>query len=96
MPLLLLVLASRLILCYQNPLIEKRPRNFGVGQDIQPKRNLSRMVKWPEYVRLQRQRKVLAQRLKVPPAIAQFQSTLDRNTAAQVRSPRHRYLLSAS
>ncbi|KAI1178278.1 50S ribosomal protein L30e-like protein [Nemania sp. FL0916] len=68
----------------KNPLIEKRPRNHGIGQDIQPSRNLSRMVKWPEYVRLQRQRKVLSQRLKVPPAIAQFQSTLDRNTAAQL------------
>ncbi|EEH33949.2 60S ribosomal protein L8 [Paracoccidioides lutzii Pb01] len=67
----------------KNPLIEKRPRNFGIGQDIQPKRNLSRMVKWPEYVRLQRQKKILNLRLKVPPAIAQFQNTLDRNTAAQ-------------
>ena len=67
----------------QNPLIEKRSRNFGIGQDIQPRRNLSRMVKWPEYVRLQRQRKVLNLRLKVPPAIAQFNNTLDRNTAAQ-------------
>lgn len=42
------------------------------------------MVKWPEYVRLQRQRKILNMRLKVPPAIAQFQNTLDRNTAAQL------------
>ncbi|EFE33522.1 uncharacterized protein ARB_07467 [Trichophyton benhamiae CBS 112371] len=67
----------------KNPLIEKRPRNYGIGQDIQPTRNLSRMVKWPAYVRLQRQRKVLNLRLKVPPAIAQFQNTLDRNTAAQ-------------
>jgi large subunit ribosomal protein L7Ae len=41
------------------------------------------MVKWPEYVRLQRQKKILHLRLKVPPAIAQFQATLDRNTAAQ-------------
>jgi len=41
------------------------------------------MVKWPEYVRLQRQRKVLNLRLKVPPQIAQFRNTLDRNTAAQ-------------
>ena len=41
------------------------------------------MVKWPEYVRLQRQKKILNMRLKVPPAIAQFQHTLDRNTAAQ-------------
>ena len=68
----------------KNPLIERRPRNFGIGQDIQPKRNLSRMVKWPEYVRLQRQRKILNMRLKVPPAISQFQHTLDRNTATQV------------
>lgn len=41
------------------------------------------MVRWPEYVRLQRQRKILNMRLKVPPAIAQFAHTLDRNTAAQ-------------
>ncbi|KIW73726.1 hypothetical protein, variant [Phialophora macrospora] len=41
------------------------------------------MVKWPEYIRLQRQKKILNMRLKVPPAIAQFQNTLDRNTAAQ-------------
>ncbi|KAI0011478.1 60S ribosomal protein L8-B [Xylariaceae sp. FL0662B] len=67
----------------KNPLLEKRPRNFGIGQDIQPKRNLSRMVKWPEYVRLQRQRKIINMRLKVPPAISQFQHVLDRNTAAQ-------------
>jgi len=67
----------------KNPLIEKKSKNFGIGQDIQPSRNLSRMVKWPEYVRLQRQKKILHLRLKVPPAIAQFQSVLDRNTAAQ-------------
>jgi len=67
----------------KNPLLEKRSRNFGIGQDIQPKRNLSRMVKWPEYVRLQRQKKILNMRLKVPPAISQFQHVLDKNTAAQ-------------
>jgi large subunit ribosomal protein L7Ae len=67
-----------------NPLIEKRSRNFGVGQDIQPKRDLSRFVKWPEYVRLQRQKKILNQRLKVPPAINQFTKVLDKNTATQL------------
>ena len=41
------------------------------------------MVKWPEYVRLQRQKKVLNLRLKVPPAIAQFQNVLDKNLATQ-------------
>lgn len=80
-----------LLTSLQNPLIEKRPRNFGIGQDIQPRRNLSRMVRWPEYVRLQRQRKILNMRLKVPPAIAQFQNTLDRNQAAQVFKLLHKY-----
>ncbi|KEI42637.1 uncharacterized protein L969DRAFT_92071 [Mixia osmundae IAM 14324] len=67
-----------------NKLLEKRPRNFGIGQDIQPKRDLTRFVKWPEYVRLQRQRVILSQRLKIPPAIAQFENTLDKNTATQL------------
>lgn len=68
----------------KNPLIQKRAKNFGIGQSIQPKRNMRRFVKWPEYVRLQRQKKILQARLKVPPAIAQFENTLDKNTATQV------------
>jgi large subunit ribosomal protein L7Ae len=68
-----------------NPLFEKRPRNFGIGQDILPRgRDLTRFVKWPEYIRLQRQRRILKMRLKVPPAINQFTKTLDRNTAVQL------------
>ncbi|VEU21749.1 DEKNAAC102496 [Brettanomyces naardenensis] len=66
-----------------NPLIEATPKSFGIGQSIQPRRNLSRFVKWPEYIRLQRQKKILSLRLKVPPAIAQFSHTLDRNTATE-------------
>lgn len=54
------------------------------GQDVQPTRDLTRFVKWPEYVRLQRQKVILHQRLKVPPAIAQFSNTLDKNTATQL------------
>ncbi|VTJ90348.1 Hypothetical predicted protein, partial [Marmota monax] len=30
-----------------NPLFEKKLKNFGIGQDIQPKRDLTRFVKWP-------------------------------------------------
>jgi len=62
-------------------LFEKRPRNYGIGGDIQPPRDLTRYVKWPVYVRLQRQRRVLYERLKVPPAIHQFSKTLDKNHA---------------
>ncbi|RKF54554.1 60S ribosomal protein L8-B [Golovinomyces cichoracearum] len=75
----------------KNPLLEKRTRNYGIGQHIQPKRNLSRMVKWPEYIRLQRQKKILNLRLKVPPAIAQFQNVLDRNTASKTFSLLNKY-----
>merc|ERR1739848_911278 len=68
----------------QNPLFEKRVKNFGVGQDIQPKRDLTRFVRWPKYIKLQRQRAVLQQRLKVPPSINQFTQTLDKQTATQL------------
>jgi len=67
-----------------NPLFEKRPKNFGIGQNIQPKRDLTRFVKWPKYVRLQRQKAILLKRLKVPASIAQFSSTLDRQSASQL------------
>ena len=67
-----------------NPLFEKRPKNFGIGQDIQPKRDLTRFVKWPQYIRVQRQRSVLLKRLKVPPPINQFTQTLDKQTSTQL------------
>ncbi|KAJ3067559.1 60S ribosomal protein L7A [Podochytrium sp. JEL0797] len=66
-----------------NPLFEKTPRSFGIGGAIQPTRDLTRFTKWPEYVRLQRQKTILKQRLKVPPAINQFSKALDKNTATQ-------------
>lgn len=68
-----------------DPLIQKRPRNFGIGQDIQPVRDLTRFVRWPRYIRVQRQRAILYQRIKVPPPINQFRSNLlDRQTATQL------------
>jgi len=68
----------------KNPLFVARPRSFEIGQHIQPKRDLSRFVKWPKYVRLQRQKAVLQTRLKIPPALNQFHTTLDRQTATQL------------
>ncbi len=62
-----------------NPLFEKRPRNFRVGNSIQPTRNLTRFVKWPKYITFQRQKRILLTRIKVPPAIAQFSRALDKN-----------------
>ncbi|KAJ3726514.1 60S ribosomal protein L8 [Lentinula guzmanii] len=68
----------------KNPLFEASAKNFAIGQDIRPQTDLTRFVKWPEYVRFQRQKVILNQRLKVPPGIAQFSHTLDKNTATQL------------
>jgi len=75
----------------QNPLFEKRSKNFGIGQDIQPKRDLSRFVRWPKYIKLQRQKAVIQQRLKVPPSIHQFSNTLDKQTATQLFKLANKY-----
>eukprot|EP00695_Tsukubamonas_globosa_P000747 TRINITY_DN165_c0_g1_i3.p1 TRINITY_DN165_c0_g1~~TRINITY_DN165_c0_g1_i3.p1 ORF type:complete len:210 (+),score=133.55 TRINITY_DN165_c0_g1_i3:65-694(+) len=62
-------------------LFEKRNKICGIGGDIAPQRDVTHFVKWPLYIRLQRQKKVLNNRLKVPPSIAQFSNTLERNLA---------------
>ena len=62
-----------------NPLFEKRPRNFRLGNNIQPSRNLTRFVKWPKYITFQRQKRILLTRLKVPATIAQFSRALEKN-----------------
>ncbi|KAK2112989.1 60S ribosomal protein L7A [Saguinus oedipus] len=64
-----------------NPLFEKRSKNFGTAQVIQPKRDLTRFVKWPRYIRLQRQRAILYKKLKA----------LDRQTATQWLKPARKY-----
>lgn len=62
-----------------NPLYEKKPRQFGIGGALPPKKDLSRFVKWPRNVVLQRKKRILKMRLKVPPALNQFTKTLDKN-----------------
>merc|ERR1719231_1376657 len=73
-------------------LFNKDPRDFRIGRDLLPaKRNLSRYVKWPRYVRIQRQRAILKKRLKVPPALNQFSKTLDKNQASNLFRLMSRY-----
>ncbi|KAF5195142.1 60S ribosomal protein L7a-2 [Thalictrum thalictroides] len=67
-----------------NPLFEKRPKQFGIGGALPPKKDLHRFVKWPKVVRIQRQRRILKQRLKVPPALNQFTKTLDKSLATNL------------
>ena len=35
----------------KHSLFEKTPKSFRIGADLQPKRNLTRFVKWPLYIR---------------------------------------------
>merc|ERR1711977_369075 len=64
--------------------IQKKPRTYGIGGDIIPKRDLTRFVKWPKYVRLQRSKMTLLKRIKVPPAINQFSNTFDKRQDSQL------------
>jgi large subunit ribosomal protein L7Ae len=36
----------------KNPLFEKRPRNYRIGNAVQHKRDLTRFVRWPRYILL--------------------------------------------
>ncbi len=67
------------IITQKHPLSQPSPRNFRFGNDIRPRIVKSRFVKFPRYVELQRQKRVLMKRLKCPPAIAQFFEPLDKD-----------------
>ena len=54
----------------KNPIFEARAKSFGVGNVPKPVKDLTRFVKWPQYVRTQRQLRVLKMRLKVPPGMS--------------------------
>lgn len=66
----------------QNALFVARPKSQRIGGAIRVEKDVSRFVRWPRNVRIQRQKKILLQRLKIPPAIVQFSHTLDKNEAA--------------
>ncbi|EAW97328.1 hCG27427, isoform CRA_a, partial [Homo sapiens] len=59
-----------------NSLFEKRPKNFGTGEDIQPQKQ---------------QRAILYKQLKVPPTINQFTQALDRHIATRLLKRAHKY-----
>merc|ERR1712007_131575 len=62
-----------------------KKRTFSIGGDILPKkRDLTRFVRWPKYVRLQRSKMTLLKRIKVPPAINQFALSFDKRQASQL------------
>jgi large subunit ribosomal protein L7Ae len=63
----------------KHPLSQPAAKNFRHGNDIRPRIVKSRFVKFPRYVQLQRQKRILMKRLKCPPALAQFFDPLDKD-----------------
>merc|ERR1712046_316001 len=62
-----------------------KEEDLSIGGDILPKkRDLTRFVRWPKYVRLQRSKMTLLKRIKIPPAINQFSNTFDKRQASQL------------
>jgi large subunit ribosomal protein L7Ae len=55
-------------------LFTKKAKKFSIGGDIRRIKDLSRYVRWPKYIRVQRQKHILLQRLKTPPSINHFNS----------------------
>jgi len=75
-----------------DPMFPSRPRSNGIGGAIRPRgRDLSRFVRWPRYIRIQRQRAVLYQRLKVPPSVNQFTKAVGKNEAMTVFTLLNKY-----
>ena len=75
----------------KSPLAQPVKKNFRLGNAIRPRIVKSRFVKFPRYVQLQRQKRILLKRLKCPPSIAQFFTTLDKSTANQAFSLLKKY-----
>ena len=70
----------------QNVLIKATPKVFGKG-NINHARDLTRYIKYPLYVRLQKEKRILMKRLKTPPALNIFANhTLDKANAKQLFS----------
>mmetsp|Transcript_48059 Transcript_48059/g.120143 ORF Transcript_48059/g.120143 Transcript_48059/m.120143 type:complete len:183 (+) Transcript_48059:1688-2236(+) len=62
---------------------ESRPKSFKLGQNIQPKKDLSRFVKFPKFIRIQRQRKILSKKLKIPSIFKLFEISLLKKADSQ-------------
>ena len=75
----------------KSPLAQANKKNFRLGNAIRPRIVKSRFVKWPRYVQIQRQKRILLKRLKCPPAIAQFFNVLDKSNTNQAISLLKKY-----
>eukprot|EP01084_Bolivina_argentea_P256468 431820_1 len=62
----------------------KPSSRIGSGGVLKKSNSLGRLMRWPKYVKLQRQRKILLQRLKIPPALNIFNNACSKDFAAKI------------
>jgi len=62
----------------------KPSRRIGAGGVLKKAPSLGRLMRWPKYVQLQRQRKILLQRLKIPPALNIFNHACSKDFAGKL------------
>lgn len=68
--------------CRPNP--DFKTKISEICQQFKPKKKLSNFVKWPKYIRIQRQRRILSERLKIPNLINQFTRVLNLNLTKKI------------
>lgn len=62
----------------------KPSRRIGQGGVLKKSPALGRLIKWPKYVQLQRQKKILLQRLTIPPALHLFSNACSKDFASKL------------
>ncbi|MES1920566.1 60S ribosomal protein L7A [Bonamia ostreae] len=71
-------------------LFKARPKKFNHARQA-PKKDFSRVVKWPKYIVIQRKKAILKKRLKIPPPVNQFSFTLNSNLTKSLYSLLKKY-----
>ena len=84
--------SKKKIIIQKHPLSQPSPKNFRFGNDVRPSIVKSRFVKFPRYVELQRQKRILMKRLKCPPALAQFFDPLDKDSTNKLFKVLEKYV----
>ena len=67
-----------------HPAFTLRPKRRHVGGDLPKNRDLSRFIKYPRYIQVQRKKRILLDRLKVPPVVNQFSFTLEKSVRTEL------------
>jgi len=67
-----------------HPSLAFRAKSRHVGGDLPKNRDLTRFIKYPRYIQVQRKKRILFDRLKVPPVINQFSYTLEKSVRKEL------------